>query len=50
VDLDPALEEQGVILTSMRSAVHEHASLLEELLANEVVPPEDGKFQALNAA
>lgn len=50
VDLEPTLAEQGVILTSMRSAVHEHGNLLEELLANEIVPPEDGKFQALNAA
>ncbi len=50
VDLEPALEEQGVILTSLRSAVSEHGDLLEELLATEVVPPEDGKFQALNAA
>ncbi len=50
VDLDPALQEQGVILTSLRSAVHEHGGLLEELLATEIVPPEEGKFQALNAA
>ena len=50
VDLDPALEEQGVILTSLRSAVHEHGGLLEELLATEILPPEEGKFQALNAA
>ena len=50
VDLDPALEERGVIFTSLRSAVHEHEGLLEELLATEIVPPEDGKFQALNAA
>ena len=50
VDLDPALEEQGVILTSLRSAVNEHGGLLEELLATETLPPEDGKFQALNAA
>jgi len=50
VDLEAALAEQGVILTSLKSAVHEHGDLLEELLATEVVPPEDGKFQALNAA
>ena len=50
VDLDPALEEQGVILTSLRSAVNEHGGLLEQLLATEILPPEDGKFQALNAA
>jgi Fe-S cluster assembly protein SufD len=50
VDVDPALEEQGVILTSLRSAVNEHGGLLEELLATETLPPEDGKFQALNAA
>ena len=50
VDLDPALEEQGVILTSLRSAVNEHGGLLEQLLATEILPPEDGKLQALNAA
>jgi Fe-S cluster assembly protein SufD len=50
VDLDPGLAEQGVILTSLKSAVTEHGELLEELLATEVVPPEDGKFEALNAA
>ena len=50
VDLDPALEQQGVILTSLRSAVHEHGDLLEEWLGTEILPPEDGKFQALNAA
>ena len=50
VDLDPALEEQGVILTSLWSAVNEHEGLLEELLATDILPPEDGKFQALNAA
>ena len=50
VDLEPALAEQGVILTSLRSAVNEHGGLLEELLATEILPPEDGKFQALNAA
>lgn len=50
VDLDPTLEAQGVILTSLRAAVNEHVGLLEELLATEVLPPEEGKFQALNAA
>ena len=50
VDLEPALAEQGVILTSLCSAVNEHGGLLEELLATEILPPEDGKFQALNAA
>ena len=50
VDLEPTLAEQGVILTSLKSAVQEHGDLLEELLATEVVPPEDGKFQALSAA
>ena len=50
VDLEPALAEQGVILTSLRAAVSEHPDLLEQWLATEVVPAEDGKFQALNAA
>ena len=50
VDLDPDLANQGVILTSLKSAVSQHGDLLEELLATEAVPPEEGKFQALNAA
>ena len=50
VDLDPAMAVSGVILTSLRAAVEEHAGILEEHLATEALPPEQGKFQALNAA
>ena len=50
LDLDPALAASGVVLTSLRAAVDEHAEILEEHLATEVLPPEQGKFQALNAA
>ncbi|MDX1646612.1 MAG: Fe-S cluster assembly protein SufD [Longimicrobiales bacterium] len=49
-DLEPELEEQGVILTSLHRAVEEHAELVEEHLATDAVPPEEGKFAALNAA
>ncbi len=50
VDLDPDLGRQGVILTSLRSAVRDHPELLEEHLAVAALPPEKGKFEALNAA
>jgi Fe-S cluster assembly protein SufD len=50
IQLDEALRAKGVILASMRDAVDEHGSLLETLLATEALPPESGKFQALNAA
>jgi Fe-S cluster assembly protein SufD len=49
-DLGPELESKGVLLTSLRSALTDHPGLLERLLATEAVPPEEGKFQALNAA
>ncbi len=50
VDLDPDLADRGVVLTSLKSALLEHGDLLEELLATGIVPPEDGKIEALNAA
>jgi Fe-S cluster assembly protein SufD len=50
VDLDPALAQAGVVLTSLRKAVVEHPALLEEHLATNALPAERGKFQALNAA
>ncbi len=50
VDLEADLEAKGVVLTSMRAAIRTHPELLDELLATEAVPPEAGKFQALNAA
>ena len=50
VDLEADLAAQGVVLTSLRSAVESHPDLLEEHLAVEALPPEEGKFQALNVA
>ena len=50
VDLDAELEAKGVVLTSLRRAVVEHADLLETHLATEALPASRGKFQALNAA
>ncbi len=49
-DLVDELAEKGVILSSLRDAVENHPDLLREHLATEAVPPEEGKFQALNAA
>jgi len=49
-DLDPELEKKGVVLTSLRRAMDTHPELLQELLATEAVPPEEGKFEALNGA
>ena len=49
VDVRPDLASRGVVLTSLREAAFQHADLLQRHLA-EAVPPEDGKFAALNAA
>jgi Fe-S cluster assembly protein SufD len=50
VDLDAELAAKGVVLTSLRQAVVEHADLLKEHLATNALPASRGKFQALNAA
>lgn len=49
-DLDPALADQGVVLTSLLRAVDDHPELLQKHLATDALPPEEGKLQALNAA
>jgi Fe-S cluster assembly protein SufD len=49
-DLDQSLREKGVVLTSLRKAMDSHAELLQTHLATEALPPEEGKFEALNAA
>jgi Fe-S cluster assembly protein SufD len=49
-DLDEGLHSKGVILTSLRKAMDSHAQLLEDHLGMEALPPEEGKFEALNAA
>jgi Fe-S cluster assembly protein SufD len=50
IDLDESLREKGVVLTSLRRAMDSHPELLQEYLATEALPPESGKFEALNAA
>ena len=49
-DIRPELAEQGVVLSSLREAVIQHPEKVREYLATEAVPPEAGKFAALNAA
>ena len=49
-DIRPDLAEQGVILSSLRDAVVEHPEKVKQYLATVAVPPEEGKFAALNAA
>ncbi|MGW8265246.1 MAG: Fe-S cluster assembly protein SufD [Longimicrobiales bacterium] len=49
-DLDESLKQKGVVLTSLRKAVDSQAELLQAHLATEALPPEEGKFEALNAA
>ncbi len=48
--LSDELRDKGVILTSLRDAVHSHEEVLREHLATQILPPEAGKFQALNSA
>ncbi len=50
VDVEEELREKGVVLTSLKEAVKTHGALLEKHLATEALPPEQGKFEALNAA
>ncbi len=49
-DIDPALAGKGVKLMSLHDAVSQEPELIQELLATEAVPAEEGKFAALNAA
>ena len=49
-DIQPELAAKGVVLTSLRAAVESHSELLQQYLATEAVPAEEGKFAALNAA
>ncbi|HEV8191683.1 MAG TPA: Fe-S cluster assembly protein SufD [Ktedonobacterales bacterium] len=48
--LSEDLQRQGVIFTDMRTAVREHAELLQQYFMTYVVPPSDSKFAALHAA
>ncbi len=49
-DIDEGLAAKGVILESLHDAVAKHPELIQEHLATEAVPAEEGKFAALNAA
>lgn len=48
-ELPEELERQGVVFTSLESAVREHPELVSRYLGSAVVP-EDGKFASLNSA
>lgn len=49
-DIDASLASKGVILMSLHEAVEKHEALVRDHLATQAVPPEEGKFAALNAA
>jgi Fe-S cluster assembly protein SufD len=49
-DIDGGLAAKGVVLSSLHEAVESHPHLVKEYLATKAVPPEEGKFAALNAA
>lgn len=49
-DIREELAERGVILMSLKQAVREHPELVQQYLATAAVPPEEGKFPAMNAA
>ncbi len=50
IDLDETLRHKGVVLTSIRRAIDSHPELLRDYLATKALPPESGKFEALNAS
>jgi Fe-S cluster assembly protein SufD len=49
-DVAAELAAKGVVLMSLHEAVEKHEALVEEYLATQAVPAEEGKFAALNAA
>ena len=49
-ELPDELRQDGVIFTDLRSAVDNHADLLERHFMTSAVRPSDGKFAALHAA
>ena len=49
-ELIDELASKGVVLMSLHDAVENHPDLMKEYLATRAVPPEEGKFAALNAA
>ena len=49
-DLSADLASKGVVLASLHDAIEMRPELVERYLATEAVPPEEGKFQALNAS
>jgi Fe-S cluster assembly protein SufD len=48
-DIDPALAQQGVILDSLHDALDLYPERVKKHMGS-IVPAEDGKFEALNAA
>ncbi len=48
--IHPDLAAQGVIFTDLHTAAREHADLVRAHLGTHAVPPDRGKFAALNAA
>ena len=51
IQLTPEMESQGVGLDSLQHTTHEkHQEIIKTNLSSHVLPPESGKFQALNAA
>ena len=51
LQLTPGIADQGVILDSMQNPRHVRTQeMIQAYLSGDVLPPESGKFQALNAA
>jgi Fe-S cluster assembly protein SufD len=50
IDLEDDLAKKGVVLTSLRRAIDSHSDILKDHLATEALPPESGKFEALNGS
>ncbi len=49
-EIADSLTQQGVVFTDLRTASHEHETLVRENLMTRAVLPNDGKFAALNGA
>src|SRR5512142_320271 len=49
-ELHPGLQEQGVVLTDMETAVREYPELVQQHFMTECVPTNSSKYTALHAA
>ncbi|GAC1436351.1 MAG: Fe-S cluster assembly protein SufB [Ktedonobacteraceae bacterium] len=50
IELNEDLKQQGVILTDLETAVHEHSDLVQQYFMTDCIPVDSNKYTALHAA